>query len=275
MRSLILLITLVCSQLFFNLAHASPHASVKPHQQNLDGKSVRDEVRRKRRPQKPALVGKSKAADTLRSRSSSLKKHKQTKPAASQTSRQKTAKAGLRVTSASKKAAAKRGRTRANLSHAAQITTDNVSASPLRLSKAHRARYQKARQTAMSKLMGQLGKPYIRGGASPDTGFDCSGLVWYAYKDLVRFKIPRTANEMYHLRDAAAVKRSELEKGDLVFFRITGRGSADHVGVYLGNGKFIQSPSTGKDIQVSALGDNYWRQHYVGARRVMTPGSIR
>ncbi|WP_428946023.1 C40 family peptidase [Pantoea sp. FN060301] len=273
MRSLILLITLVCSQLLFNLAHASPHASVKPHQQNLDGKSLRDEARRKRRPEKPATAGKSKAADTIRSRSSSLTKRKQTKPAASQTSHHRTDSTGIKVASAGKKAALKKGRPRASTSHATPITTAN--ASPLRLSKAHRARYQKARQTAMSKLMGQLGKPYIRGGASPDTGFDCSGLVWYAYKDLVRFKIPRTANEMYHLRDAAAVKRSELEKGDLVFFRITGRGTADHVGVYLGNGKFIQSPSTGKDIQVSALGDNYWRQHYVGARRVMTPGSIR
>ncbi len=85
------------------------------------------------------------------------------------------------------------------------------------MSKAHRQRYQKARETAMAKLMGQLGKPYQWGGTSPHTGFDCSGLVWYAYKDLLKFKIPRTANEMYHLRDAAPVKRESLEKGDLVF----------------------------------------------------------
>lgn len=77
------------------------------------------------------------------------------------------------------------------------------------------------------------------GGTSPKTGFDCSGLVWYAYKDLVKFKIPRTANEMYHLRDAASIKRDQLEKGDLVFFRINGRGTADHVGVYLGGGNLF------------------------------------
>jgi len=146
---------------------------------------------------------------------------------------------------------------------------------PLKLSKAHRARYQKARETAMNKLMGQLGKPYQWGGTSPKTGFDCSGLVWYAYKDLVKFKIPRTANEMYHLRDAASIKRDQLEKGDLVFFRINGRGTADHVGVYLGGGKFIQSPRTGKDIQVSALSEDYWQEHYIGARRMMTPKTIR
>ncbi len=80
---------------------------------------------------------------------------------------------------------------------------------------------------------------------------------------------------MYHLRDAAPIKRESLEKGDLVFFRINGRGTADHVGVYLGDGKFIQSPRTGKDIQISALGEDYWQRHYIGARRVMTPKTIR
>ncbi|MGE9665783.1 C40 family peptidase, partial [Escherichia coli] len=78
---------------------------------------------------------------------------------------------------------------------------------------------QKATKTAMSTLMNQIGKPYRWGGSSPRTGFDCSGLVYYAYKDLVKFRIPRTANEMYHLRDAAPIERGELKNGDLVFFR--------------------------------------------------------
>ncbi|MCP5700075.1 C40 family peptidase, partial [Klebsiella pneumoniae] len=76
---------------------------------------------------------------------------------------------------------------------------------------------QKAQSTAMSKLMDQIGKPYRWGGTSPRTGFDCSGLVYYAYKDLVKIHIPRTANEMYHLRDARPVDRGELQSGDLVF----------------------------------------------------------
>lgn len=143
------------------------------------------------------------------------------------------------------------------------------------LAQLHKARVQKAQKTAMNKLMGQLGKPYRWGGTSPVTGFDCSGLVYYAYKDLVNFRIPRTANEMYHLEDAASVKRSELESGDLVFFRIQGRGTADHVGVYVGNGKFIQSPRTGRDIQITSLSEDYWQRHYVGARRVMTPKTLR
>ena len=146
---------------------------------------------------------------------------------------------------------------------------------PLTIADAHKARVQKAQKTAMNKLMGQIGKPYRWGGTSPRTGFDCSGLVYYAYKDLVKFRIPRTANEMYHLRDARSVDRGELQSGDLVFFRTRGRGTADHVGVYVGNGKFIQSPRTGRDIQITSLSEDYWANHYVGARRVMTPKTIR
>lgn len=131
-------------------------------------------------------------------------------------------------------------------------------AQPLRMSESHKVRYQHAKLTAMAKLMSQVGKPYRWGGKSPTTGFDCSGLIYYAYKDLIRVPLPRTANEMYHLRDAAPVKKSELESGDLVFFRIRKRGTADHVGVYLGNGRFIQSPRTGRDIRISYLSEDYW-----------------
>ncbi|WP_183168683.1 C40 family peptidase [Atlantibacter sp. RC6] len=146
---------------------------------------------------------------------------------------------------------------------------------PTSIAEAHKIRVQKAQQTAMTKLMGQIGKPYRWGGSSPRTGFDCSGLIYYAYKDLVKFRIPRTANEMYHLRDAAPVNVAELESGDLVFFRTQGRGTADHVGVYVGNGKFIQSPRSGRDIEITSLSEDYWQRHYVGARRVMTSKTIR
>ncbi|MCA6999277.1 C40 family peptidase [Dickeya solani] len=145
----------------------------------------------------------------------------------------------------------------------------------LTISAAHQKRYQHAKLAAMNKLMSQIGKPYHWGGATPYSGFDCSGLVYYAYKDVVKIPIPRTANEMFHLRDAAPIKKSELESGDLVFFRITNRGAADHVGVYLGNGRFIQSPRSGADIKISKLSEDYWQDHYVGARRVVTPKTMR
>lgn len=146
---------------------------------------------------------------------------------------------------------------------------------PLRMSAVHQSRYLKARQTAIAKLMKQLGKPYVWGGTSPKTGFDCSGLIYYAYKDFLKFKIPRTANAMYHSRNAKQISRSALQRGDLVFFKINRRHVADHVGVYLGNGRFIQSPSTGKSIKITALNESYWQRHYLGARRMMTPLTIR
>ncbi|WJV60804.1 C40 family peptidase [Pectobacteriaceae bacterium C52] len=145
----------------------------------------------------------------------------------------------------------------------------------LPLSVMRRKHYQHVKLTAMNKLLKQIGKPYHWGGASPAAGFDCSGLIYYAYKDVVKIPIPRTANEMFHLRDAAPIKKSELERGDLVFFHISNRGAADHVGVYLGNGRFIQSPRTGSDIKISKLSGNYWQEHYVGARRVVTPKTVR
>lgn len=257
MRLIITLFILAFAQLFFNVASASPHAPVKASQHKVEKKSAREDDRRKRRPVKTA-VKKSRLTSVQKLK---LKKQKKVELVAHTTSAKKiTLKSSKRY-----------GRQRSPNVIAAKTNELGT----IKMSKAHRQRYQKARETAMAKLMGQLGKPYQWGGTSPHTGFDCSGLVWYAYKDLLKFKIPRTANEMYHLRDAAPIKRELLEKGDLVFFRINGRGTADHVGVYLGDGKFIQSPRTGKDIQISALGEDYWQRHYIGARRMMTPKTIR
>ncbi|WP_336803363.1 C40 family peptidase [Erwinia aphidicola] len=282
MRSLITLILLAFAQLFFNLAHASPHAPINANQHKVDSSAASKDDRRKRRPVKAASTKKVKEplskkskqpAKTTRTTVAQKLKLKK-KPAAEPVNKINVAKNKTTAKKLAKNEGKKRyGRQRADKKLESRVAESTNA--PLKLSKANRARYQKARETAMNKLMGQLGKPYQWGGTSPKTGFDCSGLVWYAYKDLVKFKIPRTANEMYHLRDAASIKRDELEKGDLVFFRINGRGTADHVGVYLGGGKFIQSPRTGKDIQVSALTEDYWQEHYIGARRMMTPKTIR
>lgn len=266
MRLLITLFILAFAQLFLNVASASPQAPVNASLHKAEKKSAREDERRKRRPVKTSAkksrlptAQKTKVKKQQKVETAALS-HSSSKPKKSLTSSRK--RYGHQRTLSSAKAA------KVQLTEADDGTT-------IKMSKSHRLRYQKARETAMTKLMGQLGKPYQWGGSSPHTGFDCSGLVWYAYKDLVKFRIPRTANEMYHLRDASPIKRESLEKGDLVFFRINGRGTADHVGVYLGNGKFIQSPRTGKDIQISALSEDYWQRHYIGARRMMTPKTIR
>lgn len=216
-----------------------------------------------------------------------------TKTTTKTTSKKKTSVANTKTTTQNKKSSSTSKTASTRRTHSAALKTASAKtiqkctvrkghkkcvteeAQPLTIANAHKARVQKAQKTAMNKLMGQIGKPYRWGGTSPRTGFDCSGLVYYAYKDLVKIRIPRTANEMYHLRDARAVDRGELQSGDLVFFRTRGRGTADHVGVYVGNGKFIQSPRTGRDIQITSLSEDYWANHYVGARRVMTPKTIR
>ena len=141
------------------------------------------------------------------------------------------------------------------------------------LADAHKAKV-KATKVAMNKLMQQIGKPYRWGGSHRVPVLIAAARLITLIKT-VKIRIPRTANEMYHLRDAAPIERSELKNGDLVFFRTQGRGTADHVGVYVGNGKFIQSPRTGQEIQITSLSEDYWQRHYVGARRVMTPKTLR
>lgn len=124
-------------------------------------------------------------------------------------------------------------------------------------------------RTVIHRLESQLGKPYLWGGNSPTDGFDCSGLVFYAFNHVLERKLPRTANGMYRDNGLKSVRQSSLKKGDLVFFNINQRPGADHVGVYLGDGRFIEAPRTGLKIRISQLSDDFWQSHYLGARRVL------
>ncbi len=107
-----------------------------------------------------------------------------------------------------------------------------------------------------------LGVPYLWGGASMDTGFDCSGLTMTVYQ-LNGFDIPRTSGEQFTA--GAPVGRSALEKGDLLFFAKTGN-RVSHVGVYAGDGWFIHSPGTGKRIRKDSLSQDYYSRTFLGAR---------
>lgn len=106
-----------------------------------------------------------------------------------------------------------------------------------------------------------LGKPYRYGGASP-TGFDCSGLVYYAYHK-AGYKVPRTSEQQY--KDSLPVKSDHMKEGDLLFFRIEGKVS--HVGVYLGNNRFIHAPSSGKRVLITSLDNPYWKSRLVKTGR--------
>ncbi|KEA52393.1 hypothetical protein DT73_12570 [Mangrovibacter sp. MFB070] len=134
---------------------------------------------------------------------------------------------------------------------------------------AHSLREQHTIHHVVNRLKAQLGKPYVWGGHSPESGFDCSGLVWYAFNPLLSRKLPRTANAMYQDRQLSNIHRQQLRKGDLVFFSIKTPNAADHVGVYLGDGQFIEAPRTGKNIRISELNNDFWKAKYLGARRVI------
>ena len=115
--------------------------------------------------------------------------------------------------------------------------------------------------------MGFLGVPYRRGGNSADTGFDCSGFVRAMYEQTVGLILPRRANEQ-----AAAtqpISKQELQPGDLVFFN-TMRRAFSHVGIYVGEGRFIHSPKPGSEVRVESMAGSYWQNRFDGARRVYT-----
>ena len=120
--------------------------------------------------------------------------------------------------------------------------------------------------------MGFLGVPYKRGGNSAETGFDCSGFVRAIYEQSIGLILPRRAEQQ-----AAAtqnIEKSELQPGDLVFFN-TMRRAFSHVGIYVGDGKFIHSPKPGAQVRVESMTVSYWTRRFDGARRVTKPEDSR
>jgi cell wall-associated NlpC family hydrolase len=107
--------------------------------------------------------------------------------------------------------------------------------------------------------------PYRFGGTDPRSGFDCSGLVWWTYKELGS-SMPRSAREQYHT--GRALKQDELRAGDLVFFDIGGKHPPEHVGIMTRPPKFIHAPATGERVREDNLEEPYWSSHYYGARRI-------
>ncbi len=114
--------------------------------------------------------------------------------------------------------------------------------------------------------MGFLGVPYRRGGASADTGFDCSGFVQAMYQNTIGLVLPRRAKEQAAATEK--IDKRDLQPGDLVFFN-TMRRAFSHVGIYIGDGKFIHSPKPGAQVRVENLSQSYWQRRFNGARRVL------
>ncbi len=114
---------------------------------------------------------------------------------------------------------------------------------------------------AVAKRM--LGTPYRYGGASPQGGFDCSGLVYYSFKQ-AGVNTPRTTKTLYD--STFTVDPSALQQGDLLFFDIEGKVS--HVGLYIGGKTFVHAPSSGKKVSYASMDNPYWRERLVKAGRL-------
>ena len=108
-----------------------------------------------------------------------------------------------------------------------------------------------------------LGAPYLWGGDNAQDGFDCSGLIMVTYR-LNGLKLPRTSRDQFCA--GQPVEMNQLRKGDLVFFATTGGTTISHVGLYIGDGKFIHAPRRGKDVCITSLSSRYYQKRYMGAR---------
>jgi cell wall-associated NlpC family hydrolase len=122
------------------------------------------------------------------------------------------------------------------------------------------------------KAMGFLGVPYVRGGNNSEQGFDCSGFTRYVFEHSLGFVLPRRADEQAQSDRLLSIDRAELKPGDLVFFN-TMRRTFSHVGIYLGDGKFIHAPRAGAVVRVEDMRDAYWSRRFTGARRAQQPAS--
>jgi len=112
-----------------------------------------------------------------------------------------------------------------------------------------------------------MGIPYLWGGTSADTGFDCSGLAMAVYQ-LNGLDLPRVSADQFEA--GLPVEPQQLEKGDLVFFSTSENGRISHVGIYAGNGQFIHAPRRGRNIRMDRLSHDYYRKHYRGGRSYVT-----
>ncbi|MBL8348868.1 MAG: C40 family peptidase [Burkholderiaceae bacterium] len=114
--------------------------------------------------------------------------------------------------------------------------------------------------------MNFLGVPYVRGGDSAESGFDCSGFTRHIFENSIGLVLPRRADEQARSAGLLAINRAELRPGDLVFFN-TMKRSFSHVGIYVGDDKFIHAPRTGSRVRIEDMRDAYWARRFTGARR--------
>lgn len=120
-------------------------------------------------------------------------------------------------------------------------------------------------ENVVKVAVSMIGKPYKYGGVSPKSGFDCSGLVYFSHRQN-GITLPRTSYAQY--KASQPISRKALRRGDLLFFRITGR-KVSHVGIYLGNNRFVHAPSSGKKVSIGKLNSPYWSKRFIRGGRIL------
>ena len=123
-----------------------------------------------------------------------------------------------------------------------------------------------AANAVLMRAISLVGTPYRYGGNTPDGGFDCSGLVNYVYRDMLDLRLPRSSRELAAFQ-GPKISPQGLTAADLVFFGSA--GNVSHVGIYVGEGRFVHAPTTGGTVRLDRLDGPYWRDHYSGAKRVL------
>ena len=126
----------------------------------------------------------------------------------------------------------------------------------------------KARADVQARAIDLIGTDYRYGGSSPATGFDCSGLIQYVYREAAGIDLPRTTAELAVLKTEKP-PADALQPGDLVLFRVKGGPNVNHAGIYAGDGRFVHAPSSGGRVRFDRLDDRYWERCFAGARRVL------
>ena len=117
------------------------------------------------------------------------------------------------------------------------------------------------------RAIGLVGTPYRWGGNTPDSGFDCSGLVDYIYRAATGISLPRTSHAMSTMQGRKVNRMTQLASGDLVFFDIG--GAISHVGVYVGKGRFVHAPNSGGTVRLDDLDGPYWGDHFAYGKRLL------
>lgn len=123
-----------------------------------------------------------------------------------------------------------------------------------------------AANAVLMRAISLVGTPYRYGGNTPEGGFDCSGLVNYVFRDMLDLRLPRTSRELFAFQ-GPKIQPERLATGDLVFFG--SGGSVTHVGIYVGEGRFVHAPSTGGTVRLDHLDGSYWVRNYSGSKRVL------